>query len=73
MSEEAKELLLKIFNSYNSGENYNIKTPVSSKIHEFNMTIKEIESYIEFLDRNMMNISITLNDNGLEYCMENFI
>ncbi len=73
MSERAEEILIRVFNCYNRGEKYSIKTPSSSKIHEFNMAVKEIEQYIEFSERNMMKISMTLSEKGIEYCIENFI
>ena len=73
MGDMAKEILLNIYNCYNEGENYTIKTPPSSQIHNFNMAIKEIDSYIEFIERGMMKISMTLSDEGIEYCLENFI
>ena len=49
-----------------------MKAPLSSQIHDFNMAIKEIDKYIEFVERNMTTIKITLTDEGLEYCMNNF-
>lgn len=67
------EILLNIYNSYNEGVSYTIKTPSSSQIHNFNMAIKEIENYIEFIERGMIKISVTLSDKGVEYCLENFI
>jgi hypothetical protein len=36
------------------------------------MAINEIKEYIEFLRRDMVKVSITLTESGLEYCMENF-
>ena len=35
------------------------------------MALKEIEKYIVFEERNMMKISMSLSDEGLEYCFEN--
>lgn len=73
MNSKSIELLKEIYISYNKSENcYQIKTPPSSKIHEFNMALKEIKDYIEFKERSMMNIKIVLNEKGLEYCMEVF-
>lgn len=73
MSNKATELLKNIYISYKKGEDYyKIKAPLSSQIHDFNMTLKEIESYITFAERNMISIKIALTDKGLEYCMENF-
>lgn len=73
MSNTATELLKKIYISYNMGEGcYKMKAPISAHIHDFNMTLKEIEKYITFVERNMLNIKITLTDEGLEYCMDNF-
>lgn len=67
MSDKAKEILNNVYEAFNKGEDYTIKTPSSSEIHSFNMAIKEIEDYIVFTERNMVKISITLSEKGLEY------
>lgn len=73
MSNKAIEILKNVYLSYNQGEDYyKMKAPLSSQIHDFNMAIKEIDKYIEFVERNMTTIKITLTDEGLEYCMNNF-
>lgn len=73
MSEQAENILKTVYLSFNKGEDfYKMKAPISSKIHSFNMAIKEIEGYITFVERNMLNIKIALTDEGLEYCMNNF-
>lgn len=72
MNKTAKDILKNTYISYNSGEPfYKMKAPVSSKIHDFNMAVKEIEKYITFIERNMINVKIELTNEGLEYCMEN--
>lgn len=72
MSDRATELLKNVYEAYSRGEDYTINTPISSQIHDFNMAINEIKEYIEFLRRDMIKVSITLTESGLEYCMENF-
>lgn len=73
MSNKAIEILKNVYLSYIQGEDYyKMKAPLSSQIHDFNMAIKEIDKYIEFVERNMTTIKITLTDEGLEYCMNNF-
>jgi hypothetical protein len=72
MSEKATEILKNVYTAYANGENYTINTPVSSQVHDFNMAINEIKEYIEFLRRDMVKVSMTLTESGLEYCMENF-
>ncbi len=72
MSDRAAEILREIYTAYDKGENYTINTPPSSQIHSFNMALKELTPYISFIRRDMLKISITLTDEGLEYCMENF-
>lgn len=67
MSDKAKEILNNVYEAFNKGEDYTIKTPSSSEIHSFNMAIKEIEDYIVFTERNMVKFSITLSEKGLEY------
>lgn len=72
MSKKAEEILKNIYISYIKGEEFlKIKAPISSQIHEFNMAVKEIENYICFIERNMVNIKIALTEKGLEYCIEN--
>lgn len=72
MNKKAEEILRNVYISYNNGEDFlKTKAPLSSQIHEFNMAIKEIEKYIYFIERNMINIKIALTEEGLEYCMEN--
>lgn len=73
MSTKAIEILKNVYLSYSQGEDYyKMKAPLSSQIHDFNMAIKEIDKYIEFVERSMTTIKITLTDEGLEYCMNNF-
>lgn len=73
MSEKAIEILKNVYLSYSKGEEcFKMKAPVSSQIHDFNMAVKEIEKYIDFIERNIINIKIVLTDEGLEYCMDNF-
>lgn len=72
MSKKAEEILRNVYISYNKGEKFlKMKAPLSSQIHEFNMAVKEIENYICFIERNMINIKIALTEDGLEYCIEN--
>ena len=72
MSDRAKELLMNVYKAYSDGEDYTINTPPSSQVHAFNMAVNEIKDYIRFLRRDMVKVSITLTDCGLEYCMESF-
>lgn len=73
MSEKAIEILKSVYTSYAKGDEYlEMKSPVSSEIHDFNMAVKEISDYIEFIERNMLKIKISLSEKGLEYCMEYF-
>lgn len=73
MNNKAIEILKNVYLSYSQGKDYyKMKAPLSSQIHDFNMAIKEIDKYIEFVERNMTTIKITLTDEGLEYCMNNF-
>ena len=71
MSSQADELLNAVFNAYNNGTEYTINTPPSGEIHNFNMVLKEIEEYITFTRRDLLKISITLSNKGLEYFLEN--
>ena len=71
MSQEARELLMAVFKAYNEGNEYCISTPPSDKIHDFNMAAKEIKDYIVFTRRDMLKISITLSEMGLEYVLDN--
>lgn len=71
MSEKAKELLKAVFKAYNDGVEYCINTPLSNEIHTFNMAVKEIEEYIVFTRRDMLKVSMSLSDKGLEYVLEN--
>ncbi len=72
MSEKATYILKEIYKAYDRGDSYTVNNPPSGEIHSFNMALNEIKPYIEFLSRDMLKISITLTDSGLEYCMENF-
>lgn len=72
MSDKAREILLNVYKAYSEGGDYTINTPVSSQIHAFNMAVKEIQEYVDFVRRDMVKVSMTLTDCGLEYCMENF-
>lgn len=71
MGSQAEEILNSVFNAYNNGTEYTINTPPSGEIHSFNMALKEIEEYITFTRRDLLKISITLSDRGLEYFLEN--
>lgn len=73
MSEKAKDILMNVYECYNNGEDYSVKTPVSSQIHSFNMVLNEIKNYIIFTERSMTKISMTLSDDGIEYCLNNFL
>lgn len=73
LSENANEILLNTYNCYNQGKNYTVKTPPSNKIHEYNMALNEIKKYIVFVERSMIKISLTLSDEGIEYCLDNFL
>lgn len=72
MSTDAEQILKNVYISYNSGEDYTINTPPSSSVHGFNMALKELTDYISFVRRDMLKVSMTLTEAGLEYCMENF-
>lgn len=73
MNKKSKEILKNVYLSYNKGEEYfKMKTPVSSQIHNFNMAVKDLEGYITFVERNIVNIKIALTDKRLEYCIEKF-
>jgi hypothetical protein len=72
MSINAEQILKNVYNSYSNGEDYTIDTPPSSKVHEFNMALNELKAYITFVRRDMLKVSMTLTEEGLEYCMENF-
>jgi hypothetical protein len=61
-----------VYNSYNNGEDYTINTPPSGKVHEFNMALNELKDYISFVRRDMLKVSMTLTEVGLEFCLENF-
>lgn len=72
MTDYALEILKAVYTAYDKGQDYTINTPPSSQIHDFNMALKEIADYIEFKRRDMIKISMTLSEKGLEYAMENF-
>lgn len=72
MSELALTILRAVYEAYDKGEDYNVNTPSGGEIHTYNMALKEIMEYIEFKRRDMIKISMTLTDKGLEFAMENF-
>lgn len=73
MSELALNILQNVFRAYDNGEVYTVNTPPATEIHAYNMALKEINDYIQFKRRDMIKISMTLTDVGLEFAMENFI
>ena len=52
MTTEAENILKAVYAAYDKNENYTISTPPSGSIHAYNMALKEIAPYIEFLKKN---------------------
>lgn len=72
MTEKANEIFKQVFTSYESNEDtLKLKIPESSKIHEFNMALKELveNELIIILNKNMTVAEIFITEKGLENAM----
>lgn len=72
MTEKANEIFKQVFTSYESNEDtLKLKFPESSKIHEFNMALKELveNELIIILNKNMTVAEIFITEKGLENAM----
>lgn len=73
MSEKAVEILNAVFQAYeNNEESLKLKMPEGSKIHEFNMALKELteKGFLEIIKKNMTLAEVSLTENGLEFLMK---